>query len=860
MRHFLLFLLCFVFTQPVLADSQTHKYIKVVETNVNTDCGGAATQTNGDSREVGNGGILGRKLMKANGWPSNGVDQLCEIGTADDGTYYKCSDNLYAAISPHLTTAELAAVVSSAPAGYSSSSGVLAFLPRWNKTNILSHGDSIEFGLGTTSGDYTDIYLYQGMQLLDGYEDDYYYISTALGSSSFGNDTGSYTTYPLPWTTSYLQRHCTLPLDNTDVIFYVGLGTNDYAYGAGGTPDATIYSRATTRFSRIKADHPNVVLVAGTIIERSGNSTFGDVYDENIRTNMDTNNVDIVLDLSTIGGNIDSGDFTDGVHLTTAGHAKFDLASAETILIGRAILAGESFDNPIVATKLPAITGTEQVGETLTCDIGSPVLTYSYVWENEGTPISGATSATYTLQASDEGDTLTCLVEPISSYGSLTAPKESPASGTIAAAPAVPSNTVLPAISGTEAVGETLTCSTGTWTGSPSSYAYTWENENVDIGGETSNTYVLQASDEGDTLTCGVIATNATGSSAEAESAATGTIGAAPTVPDGVDDLATGTVASTSIPLTWTAPSNGGAAITDYIVEYSSTSGVAGFATFSDGTSASTGATVTGLTASTQYWFKVGAVNSVGTSADSNVVTATTAAASSFEPDDLSNLVLWLDATDASTITESGGAVSAWSDKSTAGNDCSQGTGANQPTISSGVITFDGSNDSLTCGNPAWFDSSNTTENSTIFVTFSIATTEAGYILSNADVNNGGGIYAHSTDDKVHLADKTSVSGTDSVVRTGSGVEHVMFEYAADSVQGVINGVDTGTNTYDYLFAPSNDNFIIGNRPAGSSAGTYLDGDIMGIVIYERSDLTDSEKNDVGNHLVAQHGGTWTGL
>jgi len=41
----------------------------------------------------------------------------------------------------------------------------------------------------------------------------------------------------------------------------------------------------------------------------------------------------------------------------------------------------------------------------------------------------------------------------------------------------------------------------------------------------------------------------------------------------------------------------------------------------------------------------------------------------------------WYDASDASTITETGGAVSQWADKSGNGNDATQGTGANQPTI-----------------------------------------------------------------------------------------------------------------------------------------------------------------------------------
>jgi len=60
-----------------------------------------------------------------------------------------------------------------------------------------------------------------------------------------------------------------------------------------------------------------------------------------------------------------------------------------------------------------------------------------------------------------------------------------------------------------------------------------------------------------------------------------------------------------------------------------------------------------------------------------------------FSPLDLSP-VLWLDASDTSTITESGGAVSQWDDKSGNGYDVAQGTAARQP--KSGTATLNGLN------------------------------------------------------------------------------------------------------------------------------------------------------------------------
>jgi len=57
--------------------------------------------------------------------------------------------------------------------------------------------------------------------------------------------------------------------------------------------------------------------------------------------------------------------------------------------------------------------------------------------------------------------------------------------------------------------------------------------------------------------------------------------------------------------------------------------------------------------------------------------------------------VAWYDADDAATITESGGLVSAWADKSGNARTCSQGAGTNQPTYSLGNIQF-GANDFFT--------------------------------------------------------------------------------------------------------------------------------------------------------------------
>jgi len=82
-----------------------------------------------------------------------------------------------------------------------------------------------------------------------------------------------------------------------------------------------------------------------------------------------------------------------------------------------------------------------------------------------------------------------------------------------AVAPSAPVNTVAPVISGGTYVGDVLTTTNGTWTGSPT-FTYQWFNENdtEDIVGATSSTYTLGSALAGIDISCKVTGTNAAGS------------------------------------------------------------------------------------------------------------------------------------------------------------------------------------------------------------------------------------------------------------------------------------------------------------------------------------------------------------
>jgi hypothetical protein len=95
-------------------------------------------------------------------------------------------------------------------------------------------------------------------------------------------------------------------------------------------------------------------------------------------------------------------------------------------------------------------------------------------------------------------------------------------------ASSVPTNSGVPTISGTARTGETLTTtSTGTWSGTPTSYSYQWTRSATsdgtysNIAAATSNSYVVTEFDVGYFIKVAVVATNGIGSSSAASSGPT---------------------------------------------------------------------------------------------------------------------------------------------------------------------------------------------------------------------------------------------------------------------------------------------------------------------------------------------------
>ena len=174
--------------------------------------------------------------------------------------------------------------------------------------------------------------------------------------------------------------------------------------------------------------------------------------------------------------------------------------------VGRAIVAQPPNS---AATGAPAITGTAQVGQTLTADTsaiadedGLTNVVYSYQWMADGANIQGATGSSYTLTEVDKGKTIKVTVTFTDAEGNPETLTSDP-TGEVAAKPNSPA-TGAPTITGTAQVGETLASDVTTIADEDGltkvSYSYQWMVDDANIQGATGSSYTLTEVDEGKTI------------------------------------------------------------------------------------------------------------------------------------------------------------------------------------------------------------------------------------------------------------------------------------------------------------------------------------------------------------------------
>jgi hypothetical protein len=173
-------------------------------------------------------------------------------------------------------------------------------------------------------------------------------------------------------------------------------------------------------------------------------------------------------------------------------------------------VAYRSFDVATPASLgAPALSGSPRQGEAVGCEPGdwknSPTR-FAYSWSLGGSPIAGENGASYTVRDGDLGGLLSCTVAGRNQAGTG-APVTSVAVPVVLGLPVA---NAAPEISGTAAPDQTLHCSTGTWSRSPSAFAYRWLRDGAELP-DTGADRVVTAADAGHQLACRVVASNAAG-------------------------------------------------------------------------------------------------------------------------------------------------------------------------------------------------------------------------------------------------------------------------------------------------------------------------------------------------------------
>ena len=189
------------------------------------------------------------------------------------------------------------------------------------------------------------------------------------------------------------------------------------------------------------------------------------------------------------------------------------------------------------ATGAPTISGTPQVDETLTADVsgigdedGLTNVSYRYQWLAGGSDIEDATSSSYLLTASEQGQAIQVKVtftDDADNQESLTSAEtlEVEAKPNTAAAGE-------PTIRGTPQVEQTLTADTSGISDANGlnnvSYQYQWLRDDADIAGQTNSTYELVSADEGKTIKVRVTFNDDAGNAESLTSTATTAVAAQP--------------------------------------------------------------------------------------------------------------------------------------------------------------------------------------------------------------------------------------------------------------------------------------------------------------------------------------------
>jgi len=328
----------------------------------------------------------------------------------------------------------------------------------------------------------------------------------------------------------------------------------DYQWLAGGNPIAGATERQFTIPASLKGTYSISVRVTGrkageTPVEADSDYLVGPVADGPAPVEFDT---PTISGTPQVGATLtaEPGDWGPaGVDLTYAWKAgntavgsdqptyqptAADLGKTITVTVTGALTGYTSVARTSVATQpvaaqeivagTPTITGTPQVGATLTADPGDWApedVALAYQWHANNTDITGADQPTYTPTTADIGKRITVSVTGSREH-SADVTRTSSATEPVAAEDIVPGT---PTITGVARAGKTLTVDAGDWSPEEVELSYQWLADGVEIDGATGTTLELTNALAGKRITARVTGTSADQSLAETSAPTAAVVG-----------------------------------------------------------------------------------------------------------------------------------------------------------------------------------------------------------------------------------------------------------------------------------------------------------------------------------------------
>lgn len=223
------------------------------------------------------------------------------------------------------------------------------------------------------------------------------------------------------------------------------------------------------------------------------------------------------------------------------------------------------------------------------------------------------------------------------------------------------------------------------------------------------------------------------------------------------------------------------------------------------------------------------------------------ASGAGFSPDTIPDMVLWLDASDISTIVQIAGSVSQWSDKSGNANHATQSVAASQPISGTRTINgcnaldFDGSNDYFDL--PSSLYSLTEGENH-VFIVFNRDTLAAEHYPFWG--NGGSNAWGFKLPSEISVQQGRHGTGFRNTGIISDHNEHILEAHRQGIVHVLLDNNNPGFgNANSFTLS----NLYVGRR----MSGMMHNGMIAEVLVYRRS-LSPSERQDVFDYLQEKWG------